>query len=1205
MTEPFLVSEDRLLALKATRQGRISIAGYNYQAAYAVLRLSAMSVRMPVLRIEDWPVRLRYDWGEDLDESCAGGQVIFTQCKRISTVGQPASIADILTGFAPKWLWVSPSLRERLRFRLICPDSRFDLDRVFLDSLRSAVRDHFTAQLSSPPKTRSDIAVWTADANAAGPEALFDSLWSTFECIYLPMDVVDSEPAGSRLVAEQEALRVLLERGLLDSAHQAAVLGRLRRLVHDNLITFDPTSEMLASFDFSPRHLDRADVNAAIYPYRPTKHRRPPFHLVDKTFLSEQRELERRPFVARQPDWSDVIHGQDDTVKFIERDRTMALETAVRDKVISRIGRIASLPVLFVVGAPGGGKTTLARRVAARLVNAGEVLIADTGVGLRQPPGDPSEYTESLERLQDFDRPVILLLDDPLYAESQWFEVLVKLNRPGLRVGVLSATPKFLLDEHEGKLKAVENWRFEMGGPSPRERESLAALYGRAQLFKSEEDFLVVAMEAAAGIPFREIIERLWRTLADGRDLSGARVFSDLPWQVRAYIFACFFSKDYDACPEPLLLKGLEITGSAPGGNTVRTELARMKYYKGWGIFRINEHQQQGIPQAASITSAHAVIAQRAWKQRPLPWCQVTDVVVEAAVQVPQVIGDVAIFASRPKSTSSDDTDGDFARMLVERCQSDVKVETRTLCIVADTLIAQNCVRLLQTVREALTSRLLPNSQGWLALLSFWNLAASVEERPGLPVGVDPLALIQCADFSIDSSRAIRFANAIKKNEQLSAAYLGKLFQAFDGNLQWQLDALLLRRLFSIAPRDELFSRSQQTESWLDQHYDDAIFRGHYLVFLRGEIPEEFTALRAKFARDTTDWLDNHPDDSYVRERHLTFLKVNAELTEEIDETARKTAEWLDKHPEDCTVRACYLSFLKDELPHGLAELKASFVRKTADWLDEHPDESNLRSEYLRFVAELPSGFDELKDEVARKTADWLEEHRSDFQVRASYLSFLLKLSRQFDVMGAKTARQTADWLKEHLEDAHVRARYLRFVRQFPADFLGFRTEATRKTMDWLEQHPENISVRKALFSFIRRLPPELSWLRAEIAERLAVWFDIHRDNYEILRSFVDFLANIIFNQAGDRVGFSLEKWQRVSSATLTISAELIRRSGFQWKHRMLLVSCSGLHNELLRSLHLHESGDAGMALALSSEVAAEWFERNPTSSVQFELDLP
>ncbi len=312
MTEPFLISDDRLRALSATRQGRVSIAGYNYQAAYAVARLASMSVRQPVLGIDDWPLRLRYDFGEDLDEVCDGNIVRFTQCKRVNTIGQPASFAEVLTGFAPKWLWVPESERDRLRFRLVCSDPRFAPGGPALDSSKAIVRGHFLTRLKEAAGPHSDRAVWIAEAGATGHDILFEALWSRFDCVYLPEDVVDSEPAGPRLAAEKEALRVLLERDQIGSSGQAQVLGRLRRLIHDNLITFDPTNDSLPpSINRSPRRLDRADVNAAIEPWRPAAYRQPPFQLVDRTFLSEQRELERQQYIARQPDWGDVAHGHD------------------------------------------------------------------------------------------------------------------------------------------------------------------------------------------------------------------------------------------------------------------------------------------------------------------------------------------------------------------------------------------------------------------------------------------------------------------------------------------------------------------------------------------------------------------------------------------------------------------------------------------------------------------------------------------------------------------------------------------------------------------------------------------------------------------------------------------------------------------------------------------------------------------------------
>jgi hypothetical protein len=997
MTEPFLISEDRLRTLSATRQGRVSIAGYNYQAAYAVARLASMCIRQPVLDLADWPTRMRYDWGEDLDEIQHDDTVRYTQCKRVAMIGQPASLAEVVTGFAPKWLWVPESERNRLRFRLVCSDPRFAAGGISLGSLKADVREHFLTRLGKAAGPNSDRAEWIADADAVGHDVLFAALWRWLDCVYLPAEVVDSEPAGPRLAAEKEALRVLLERVRIDPHQQDKVLGRLRRLIHDNLISFDPANESLTpSLDRSPRLFDRADVNAAIDRWRPLTQRQAPFQLVDRTFLSEQREMERQQFVARQPDWSDVAHGHDETIKFIERDQTEALEIAVRDKVVARFGRGGKLPTLFVVGAPGDGKTTIARRVAARLVDAGEILIADTGVGLHEPPGESDEYVHALERLQTYGRPIVLLLDDPLYAESPWLDVLKKINRPGLQVGVLAASPQFLLDEHKSQLRACAVATFEMDRPSQHERESLAALYGRlAPRSKPEEDFLVVAMEAAAGIPFHEIIDRLWVTLADGRDLSYARNLSDLPWQSRAYLFVCFFSRVYQACPEPLLLELLKMTGGVPVTSDVLAESQRMKHFGGWRIFRIGQRdkrtwEHQGTP----IAAAHTVIARQAWEQRPLPWRDVGDAIVGASVNVPETIRDVARLAVRLESpvfagATCATNPNDFATRLIDRWRDESGVETRQLCDLASTFATLGRADLVRRLRETWLLRAIPNSQGWLAALQLWFIHNLSPKKRGFPVELDIRSLIQSADFSIAPNRAVHFGKRLELDNRLWEAFVARLLDAFDGKLVWNLDSYLLGYLLAIATPSELSPRISQIVGWLEIHTNDTYVRANYLSFLL-RLPAEFSTLRSDAARQTADWLDEHLEDTNVRTQYLSFLlQLPAEFSTLRSDAARQTADWLDEHLEDTSVRTKYLSFLL-QLP--VSDLRATAAVQTAKWLEEHDEDTSVRVQYLSFLLRLPADFSNLRSNAARQTAQWLEKHNQDVSVRTQYLFFLSEI---------------------------------------------------------------------------------------------------------------------------------------------------------------------------------------------------------------------
>ncbi len=684
-----------------------------------------------------------------------------------------------------------------------------------------------------------------------------------------------------------------------------------------------------------------------------------------------------------------------ETIKFIERDQTEALEAAVLEKVVARIGRGGKLPTLFVAGAPGDGKTTIARRVAARLVDAGKLLIADTGVGLHEPPGEPDEYVQVIERLQSFGRPVVMLLDDPLYAESPWLDVLKKLNRPGLQVGILAASPQFLLDEHKSQLRACNLWTFEMARTSQTERESLAALYGQSVSSKTEEDFLIVAMEMAAGVPFSEIIDRLWLTLADGRDLSSARSLSDLPWQVRAYLFVCFFSRAYEACPEPLLLKLLEMTGGVPGTSDVRTELQRMKHFSGWRIFRIGQRAWAFLEfQGAPITAAHTVVARQAWEQRPLAWCDVGGLVIEASVRISETIRDVSRLGVRLRSPSlagsMSGVDGDdFARKLIERWRHELSVETRYVCDLVTIFMVSGSAELVRPVQETLVRRTIPDSQGWLAALNLWYLHYYLEKQQGFPDEVDLLSLIQVADFSVAPNRATQFGQRLERDTPFRDAFVARLLDAFDGKLSWQLNNLLLTYLLTIATSEQLSPRVSQIRAWLETHPDVTDVRAQYLSFLL-KLPAEFSNLRADAARQTEKWLETHPDVTDVRAQYLSFLlKLPAEFSNLRADAARQTEKWLDDHSEDTRVRAQYLSFLL-QLLKNFPDLRADATRQTARWLETHPEDKYFRRRYLSLLPRLLDEFPDLRADAARQLVKWLGENSEETSIRTM---FLLSLS--------------------------------------------------------------------------------------------------------------------------------------------------------------------------------------------------------------------
>ena len=78
---PFPVDPERLQRLAATRGGRVALGGFEYQRAFALLRLVSMLVGQAVRgTATEVPVWLRYEWAEDVDELAADGRVTLWQC---------------------------------------------------------------------------------------------------------------------------------------------------------------------------------------------------------------------------------------------------------------------------------------------------------------------------------------------------------------------------------------------------------------------------------------------------------------------------------------------------------------------------------------------------------------------------------------------------------------------------------------------------------------------------------------------------------------------------------------------------------------------------------------------------------------------------------------------------------------------------------------------------------------------------------------------------------------------------------------------------------------------------------------------------------------------------------------------------------------------------------------------------------------------
>ncbi len=1084
MADAFLVPEEQLQRLRATRAGRVSIAGFNYQASYAAMRLAAMLARRPVMGTEAWPTRLRYDWAEDLDEVCEGGTVCFTQCKRVESIGEPAALADVLLGFAPKLLWAPEEARDAVRFRLVCTDLRFAAGGL-LPSLvpaeREAVRQQFRDRLAAEPGPATDRSLWQGDACAFGPDELFEVLWGRTEALFLPGTVVSGDPAGPLLEGESRALDLLVRRALLVAADkQPLALARLRRLVHDNLIEFHPTDDSIPDLPGqAPRVLTRNDVFDALFECREHEGGPFPFAVVDRTYLSEQASKPKQPFVLRPPEWADVVHGQDASVKFLERDQTQELYDTALAHLVERVerGTDSRLQVLLVIGAPGSGKSALVRRVAARLVEDGRVVVADAGVNVTDPPGEPATYCQALHELAEGGRPVLLVLDDPFYEESGWSEVLQGLTRPGTRVSVLAATPTFLLDRYARQLpKSAHVQRFTVAPPSGHERMGLADLHGRDEdlLREDEGDFLVLAVEAAGGAPFGEIIDRLWATLNGGQPV-GATEFHQLPWPVRAFLATCFFHREYLPCPEPLIRCLLEEHGGVGPGVSVTTALQQLRYEGGWHVFRVSSPARGNWAYTGDqVRTAHQRIALAAWEGRPAPWLDLGDLVAQASVKVPNCARGVglltAVVASGP-----DEAARAFAEALAEAWATVSRdaVETRYVCELVTMLQMHECVDVARRLTGLLQERARPCGDGWMAALALWYLSADAPKLCAFPPDLDLHALVTSADFSLAPWRATKFADRLTRDAL--GVFVSRLLDALAEVLPWRLDSCLLAWLLSRAEAVDLAPRLPYVTSWLDDHPESRFVRARYMSFLP-KLPPQFDDQRRQGTEQMAEWLDGHEGDTTIRTQYLShLLKLPEQFADLRQQAAVVTAEWLNEHWDDHFVRTQYLSYLiglspDPGAPDVLDELRRQGVENTARWLQDtaHEHDTSVRTQYLSYLLALspdpaaPERLDALRREAAEETAEWLEAHEGDTSVRTQYLSYLLELPAEFAGRRRQAAEDTARWLQgeAHEHDTSVRTQYLSYLLRLPEEFEDQRRQAAEQTPAWLAEHPTDQTVR-------------------------------------------------------------------------------------------------------------------------------------------------
>ena len=812
MENSFLIDDEKINKLSATRQGRISIGGFTYQASYAVARLASMYTGKSILSIRDIPIIIRYDWAEDLDEIDKDGCTILTQCKRVDNIGQPANLAKVLLGFVPKWLWTPAMNRDKLRFRLICSDPQFNLvapvalNKINSGSLFDKVVQRALGILSKQPSKYSDRALWEDYGKKIGYDNIIRSIGNQTEILCVPAESIPDDPTGVPLLyAERTALDLLVRWRTIDPDSQLESLIALRSTVHNNLVIFNPSSSSLVPvIDRTPQILIREDVQASLFEYDYHHNdNNSLFKVIGRKFLEDQASKEKESFIARPPEWADVVHGEDANIRFIERDITLDVLEKIKTHIINPINRGAEsrLRCLFILGAPGSGKTTLLRRTASILIREGAATVIDPGVNLPELDDNEIEiFIADLSRLKNSKRPVLLLLDDPFFANSGWDTLLKRLTRIHDNLGVLGTSPNFLFEKFGASVchKNIFTETITLPPPTLDECNTLARLNNRSieHLKKSGDDFLVLAMVAATGESFSDIIKRIWTTLNDGHPINDFNSPETLPWLVKSFLIVCFFHRAFQRCPEALLREALvSVDNKIPPDLDYQLEHLALK--EGWRIFSVQKPENKLLRHSGrTFSTTHHLIAQEAWRFRPIRHFDVSNWIIPASIrsELPFRVASLAGYFV----DSDDNLDKNFANNLALKWNEKSllgkpHVQTRNLAALATRLMMSGAGEAAVLLKGALKYRAkIPDQESWLALLTLPLLNQSTKE---FLIDIETTKHIEVADFSIAPGRALRFFKAVRGSGGY-IAIMDRLSLAFKGQLDWDLNSHLMHYYF-------------------------------------------------------------------------------------------------------------------------------------------------------------------------------------------------------------------------------------------------------------------------------------------------------------------------------------------------------------------------------------------------------------------------
>ncbi|MFE7628908.1 hypothetical protein, partial [Kocuria sp. NPDC057446] len=847
----------------------------------------------------------------------------------------------------------------------------------------------------------------------SAPESKIKEFWNSSIIQYVDMRSVDVGHLTNLNSTEAHSIQELITHNSIDPEGVQDALNAIRNLISSVL---QPDTEGVFS------EFDRNDVRGALFLASRNFGDAPPFRIIERGFLTAESRRKIIQFEARPATWADVVQGPGPGSRFIERAATQPLMDVVRRCIVAPLLEQTDmrLPALFVHGAPGSGKSTIVRRVLADMVTRGEVFVMDLGVNHGAiSPEDSKTYMQAIGMMAQSGRPVILLMDDPLFANSGWADFLKKLarriqSRGHVEVGIIAASPTFLLDAYGYAIRDhhIHRVNYELEAPSVAEREDLAAAFGRdPSYFKNrEDDFIVLAMEAAADTSFDDIIARIWSTLNDGNVIDSRVRPDQLLWLVRALMVVAYFHRFSMSCPVELLVKSLSISDKMENFDDYVQQLSEMELAEGWSIFRITtENGPDG--ELKVVSTIHARVAQRIWELRPSQGFDVAEWVIPASLKLSNSGPFLAHIANVGSRTSDRYDRGFVSKLFSPQGWDNMSVSTRNLCRLTRSIDNRFNSQLRHVLRKRMNRE---DAQSWLAAWELGRIARRGSSEHSHIREVKFPYHLRRGNLSCEPRIAIQVA----RNKNYTEVAKEQMIDSLLGLSRWKLADPLVSWLISI---------------------DSKLLLNHLTDF--------------------KNWF------SHAEVRHESVLalvswykSMDALMDESVHEfVLNEVGMWVgEAHVAPENVFFCLGVF--DKYTRSMAkcnnDLLSAIMADFMGWADAVDDSERVLIGMLSLKLS-DSACINFREIVLTNIHGWVRSHSEDVIVRTKLLGVVEGLGKDSPVPLTHLVTETHQWLQTHPEDLYVRIKLLGVVEGLGKDSPVPLTHLVTETHQWLQTHPE------------------------------------------------------------------------------------------------------------------------------------------------------